>query len=99
MQDHLGVGGRLHHGALVHQIAPQRDAIGEIAIVADREAAAFEFGEQRLHVAKNGFAGGRIAHVADSGRAGQAVDHLAAGKGIADEPEAALGMKALAVKR
>ena len=98
MQDHLGVGGRLHHGAFVHQLAAQRDAVGQIAVVADGEAAAFEFGEQRLHVAQDGFAGGRIAHVTDGGVAGQAVDHLAPGEGVADQAEAALGMKALAVE-
>ncbi len=64
----------------------------------DGETAAFELSEQRLHVAKNGFAGGRIAYVTDGRRAGQAVDHLATCKGIADEAKAALGMKALAVK-
>ena len=98
MQDHLGVGGRLHHGAFVHQLLAQRDAVGEIAVVADGEAAAFKFGEQRLHVAQDGFAGGRIAHVADRRGAGQALDHFAAGKGVADQAEAAFGMEALAVE-
>ena len=59
---------------------------------------AFELGEQRLHVAQDGLAGGGIAHMADRGRAGQAVDHLAAGEGVADEAHAALGMEALAVE-
>ena len=68
MQDHLGVGGRLHHGAVAHQLAAQREAVGEIAVVADGEAAAVEFGEQRLHVAQDGLAGGRIAHMADRPR-------------------------------
>ena len=65
MQDHLGVGGRLHHGAFVHELFAQRDAVGEVAVVADGEAAAFQFGEQRLHVAQDGFAGGRIADMTD----------------------------------
>ena len=98
MQDHFGVGGRLHHGAFAHQFAAQRQAVGEIAVVADGEAAGIEFGEQRLHVAQHGFAGGRIAHMADRGGAGQAVDHLAPGEGVADQAEAALGMEALAVE-
>ena len=98
MQDHLGVGGRLHHGAVAHQLAAQRQAVGEIAVVADGEAAGIELGEQRLHVAQDGLAGGRIAHMADGGVAGQAVDHLAAGEGVADQAEAALGVKALAVE-
>ena len=54
--------------------------------------------EQRLHVAQDGLAGGRVAHVADRGRAGQAVDHLAAGEVVADQAHAALGMEALAVE-
>ena len=98
MQDHLGVGGRLHHRAFVHQLAAQRQAVGQVAVVADGEAAAFEFGEQRLHVAQDGLAGGRIADMADGGGAGQAVDDFAAGKGVADEAQAALGMEALAVE-
>jgi hypothetical protein len=36
--------------------------------------------------------------MADCGIAGQAIDHLTARKGVADEPEAALGVKPLAVK-
>ena len=98
MQDHLGVGGRLHDRAFAHQLAAQREAVGEVAVVADGEAAAFEFGEQRLHVAQDGFAGGRIAHMADRRGAGQAVDHLAPGEVVADQAEAALGVEALAVE-
>ncbi len=98
MQDHLGVGGRLHHGAFAHQLAAQRQAVGEVAVVADGEAAGIEFGEQRLHVAQNGLAGGRIAHMADGGVAGQAIDHFAPGEGVADEAEAALGVETLAVE-
>ncbi len=78
MQDHLGVGGRLHHGAVAHQLAAQRQAVGQVAVVGDGKAAGVQFGEQRLHVAQDGFAGGGVADVADGGRAGQAVDHLAA---------------------
>ena len=99
VQDHLGVGGRLHHGAVVDQLAAQRNAVGQVAVVADREAAAFKLGEQRLHVAKDGFAGGRIAHMADRDGAGQPVDHLAAGEVVADQAHAALGVEALAVER
>ena len=65
----------------------------------DGEAAGIELGKQRLHVAQNGLAGGRIADVADGGVARQAIDHLAAGKGVADKSEAAFGMEPLAVER
>ncbi len=51
MQDHLGVGGRLHHGAFAHQLAAQRQAVGQIAVVPNGEAASVQFGKQRLHVA------------------------------------------------
>ncbi len=65
MQDHLGVGGRLHDRAFAHQFAAQRQAVGQVAVMADGEAAGFEFGEQRLDVAQQGLAGGRIADMAD----------------------------------
>src|SRR5215510_14359449 len=50
VQDHLGVGGGLHHRPLMHEVAAQLDAIGKVAVVTDSEAASIEFGEQRLHV-------------------------------------------------
>ena len=65
----------------------------------DREAAAVELGEQRLHVAQDGLAGGRVAHVAGGRVAGQALDHLAAGEVVADETHPPLGMESLAVER
>ncbi len=98
VQNHLGVGGRLHHRAFGDEGAAQRKTVGEIAVVADRKAAAFELGEQRLHVAQDGFAGGGVADVAHRGGAGQAVDHLAAGKVVADQAHAAFGVEALAVE-
>ncbi len=63
----------------------------------DREAAAVELGEQRLHVADDGFAGGGITHMADRGMAGQALDDVALGEGVADQAEAALRVEAAAV--
>ena len=98
MQDHLGIGGRLHHGAFVHQMFAQRDAVGQVAVVADGEAAAFQFGEQRLHVAQHRLTRGRIAHMADGRVAGQVIDHFPPREGVADQAEAAFGMEALAVE-
>jgi hypothetical protein len=98
MQDHFGVGGGLHHGAVAHQLAAQRQPVGEVAVVADRETAGVEFGEQRLDIAQDGAAGRGVAGVADGGIAGQAFDHFAAGKGVADEAEPAFGMKPGAIK-
>ena len=66
--------------------------------MADRKAAGVELGEQRLHVAQDGLAGRGVADVADGGGAGQSLDHLAAGKSVADEAEAPLGMKPGSVK-
>ena len=66
--------------------------------MADREAAGIELGEQRLHVAQDGGAGGGIADMADGGVAGQALDHFAAGEGVADQAEAAFRVEAAAVE-
>ena len=83
---------------LLHELAAQRQAVGEVAVVADRETAGIEFGEQRLHVAQDGGAGGGVADMADGGVAGQALDHLAAGEGVADEAEPAFAVEAAAVE-
>ena len=93
MQDHFGIGGGLHHGAAPHEVAAQGQPVGQVAVMADRKPAGIEFGEQRLHVAQDGLAGGGVADMADGGIAGEALDHLAAGKGVADEAEPPLGMK------
>ena len=77
----------------------KRQPVGEIAVMADGKAAGIELGEQRLHVAQDGLAGGGIADMADRGVAGQALDDLAAGKGVADEAEPAFGVEAGAVER
>ena len=39
MQDDFGVGGGLHHRAFAHQLAAQRQAVGQIAVVADGKTA------------------------------------------------------------
>ena len=97
-QHDFGVRGRLADRAFADQLAPQRQAVGEIAVVGDRQAAGVEFGEQRLDVAQDRRAGRRIAHVADRRRAGQALDRRRAGEVVADQAEAALGMEARAVE-
>ena len=61
MQDHLGIGRRLADRAGRNELPPQRQRVREVAVVGDGEAAGVEVGEQRLHVAQNGVAGGRIA--------------------------------------
>ena len=64
----------------------------------DSETAAFEFCKQRLHIAQDGFAGGRIAHVAHRGRAGQAVNHFAPGESVTDQAETALRVEAFTIE-
>ena len=45
MQHHLGIGGRLHDGALVDELLAKREPVGEVAVMADGEAERIEFGE------------------------------------------------------
>ena len=98
MQDRLGVGGRLHQGAVAYQFATQRQSVGEVAVVGNGEAAGIEFGEQRLHIPQDGAPGGGVAGVADSGAAGEAFDYLAAGEGVTDKAEPAFRVKAVAIE-
>ena len=98
MQDHLGVGGRLADGALLDQPLAQGERVGEIAVMGEREAAGIEIDEERLHVAQDRIAAGRVADMADGHVALEPLDHLARGEMIADEAEAALGMEMIAVE-
>ena len=98
MQDDLGVGGRLADGAGGDQLAPQGQRVGEVAVVGDGEAAGVEIGEQRLHVAQDGVAGGGVAVVAERDVAPQAADDVGLVEVVADEAEAALGMEMAAVE-
>ena len=98
MQDHFGICGGLHHGAIVHQVAAQLDAIGEIAVVADSETAGIELGEKRLHIADDRFAGRRITDVSNCGCPGQTIDHFPPGEGVADETEATFGVEPFSIE-
>ncbi len=97
MQDHLGVGGGLHHRAVADQFAPQRQAVGEVAVMGDGEAAGIQFSEQRLHVTQDGAASGGITDVADGHVAREARNDFSAGEGIADKTETSFGMEAAIV--
>ena len=97
-QDDLGVGRRLADGARADELAPQRQTVGQVAVVGDRQSARLELGEQRLHVAQRRLPGRRIADVADGAPARQPVDDGGAREVVADQALAALGMKALAVE-
>src|SRR5262249_6544210 len=85
--------------AVLNQLAAQRKAVGEVAVVGRREPAAVQLAKQRLHIAQDRLAGGRITVVADRGIAGQFRDDLLAREGVADETHTALGMEAPAVER
>ena len=71
--------------------------IGEIAVVADGEAAEREIGEERLDIAHRHLAGGGIAHMTDGGMAGKPPHHLLRAEDLADMAHAAVDVKLLAV--
>ncbi len=99
MQDHLGIRGRLHDRAVTDQVAPQRQPVGEIAVMRHRQPAARQLGKQRLDIAQDGLARGRIAHMADGLRTLQLLDHAPVGECIADQPHPAFGVEAGAIER
>ena len=98
VDDHLGVAGRLEQRARLDQPAAQQHGVGEVAVVADGEAAEGEVGEQRLDVAQHAGAGGRVAGMADRGVAGQALDHRAAAERVADQADRAVAVEVRAVE-
>ena len=68
------IAGRLADRAAANELPAQRQSVGQIAVMCDREAAGLELGEQRLDIAQYGVAGRRIAHMADRPSSRQAVD-------------------------
>ena len=94
----LGVGRRLADRAPAYEFSPQRQPVGQIAVVGDREAASLEFGEQRLDVAQRRLACRGIAHVTDRGPSWQAVNCRGIGEMIAHQPLAALRVESRAVE-
>ena len=99
MQQYLGVGGRLIDRAVADQVAAQRQPVGQVAVMRDGEAAAMQFGEERLDVAQDGLARRRIPDMADGLLALELVDDARFREGVADEAQPALRMEALAVER
>ena len=79
------------------ELAAQRQRVGEVAVVGDGEAAGVEIGEQRLHVAQDGVAGGGVAVVAEGDVALQAADDVGLVEVVADQAQPALGMEVAAV--
>ena len=66
--------------------------------MAERQAAEGEVGEQRLDVAQQRRALGRVADVADRGVAGQGGDHRLAAEVVADQAERAVTVEQAAVE-
>ncbi len=97
MDDDLGVAGRLEEAAAPHQLAAQPIGVGQVAVVADRQPAELEIGEERLHVAQHDLAGRRIADMADRGIAAQASDHLLGAEIVADMAHPAMGAELLTI--
>ena len=98
VEDHLGVRGRLEDRAVADQVAADRQEVGQVAVVGEGDAAAFQVGEHRLDVAEERAAGGGIAGVADGGAARQALDQVGAAEGVAHVAHVPLGVEALAVE-
>ena len=92
MNDRFGIRGRLEDRAFVHQLLPQRDSVGEIAVVPNRDPAAGKIGKHRLRVARRGAAGGGITDMAHGVHALQLLRmHAVLAEDIADETRMALG--------
>ena len=87
VDDHLGIGSRLEQTTLLDQLAAERERVGQVAVVPERQAAEREVGVQRLDVAQQRRARGRVADVADRGVTGQRADHRLVAEVIADQPE------------
>jgi len=97
VQHDLGIGGRLEDRAVLDERAAKGEPVGEVAVVGDRETARAEVGEQRLDVAQDCLARGRVAHVSDRHRTHQTADDVRAVEVVADEAQSPLGVKLLPV--
>ena len=80
-RDHLGVRGRVQPHPLLAQLVAEGGRVGQVAVVGQRDRPAAGVLHDRLGVAPDGRAGGRVARVADRHPAGQRrqlrlVEHL-----------------------
>src|SRR5581483_4456825 len=98
MLDDFSIGRGLEQRAALHQLAADGIGIGEIAVMPDREAAEGKLGEERLDIAQNGVAGGRVPDMADRGMTTQLLDDRLLVEAVGDMAEIAMGMEALAVE-
>ena len=93
VDEHLAVGGGLEDAASTHQGAAQAGGVGEVAVVADRQAAELELGIERLHVADQGSASGGVTVVADRGVARQGADDARVTEHVADQAQSLVGVE------
>ncbi len=93
MDDYLGIRGRLEDRALVHQLVPQMQRVGDIAVVRDGKSAACQIGEQRLNIAQSGPAGGGITDMARCHHAGQLAEDRLVRKHLRNMADAASGIE------
>ncbi len=98
VQDDFGVGGRLTDGAVRDDLAAQRQAVGEVAVMGNRDAAFMQLGKERLDVAQRHFACRRVARVADGHEARELRERCGIGVVVADETHALFGAELLAVE-
>ncbi len=97
MQNDLRIGGRLADGARGNKFLPQRQGVGQVAVVADGKAAGVEIDEQGLYVAQNDIAGGRVAVVPDGHPPAETRDDVGLAEVVANETKAPLLVEAAAV--
>ena len=93
VNDRFGIGIGLEDRTALLEDLLQGPRIGQVAIVGNREAAACEFGKERLDVADARVACGGIACMPDRPAAVQPVDHRLFGELVADQSDVTLGMK------
>ena len=60
VDDDLGIAGRLEDAAAAHELPAKPVRVGQIAVMADRQSAKGEIGEERLDVAQLDLAGRRV---------------------------------------
>ena len=89
--DDLCIRRRLEQRAPAHQLAVQRMGIGQVPVMADREAAELEVGEERLDVAQDRLAGGGIADMAHGRMALEPADDGFRGETVGDMAQRPVG--------
>ena len=97
MDDHFRIHGRLKDATPLHQLAAQNSGVGQIAVVADGEAACLQLGEQGLDIPQNCIARGGIAVVPQGGIPRQAGDHSFGIEVVTYMAKAAMGIELLVV--